>query len=149
MSLVNGVYHLYYTVSTAGSQDSAIGLATSTSLDPGSWSDAGAVGISSKVGDPYNAIDANLIYDGSSYYVNFGSYWGGIFQAKMNGAATKTSGDPFNQMVHDSQYGNPSEGAYIFYYSGYYYLTWSFGHCCGLDQLVALLSSTRDCLLTA
>ncbi|EKD12868.1 uncharacterized protein L3040_007025 [Drepanopeziza brunnea f. sp. 'multigermtubi'] len=133
VSLVNGVYHMYYSASTFGSQVSAIGLATSPSMDPGTWTDRGAVGIASKPGKPYNAIDANLIPVGSEYYMNFGSFWGNIYQVKLNDAATKTARDSAYQLQYDSRNGSPSEGAYMFYYSGYYYLTWSLGICCGYD----------------
>lgn len=37
MHLVNGVYYLYYAVSTFGSQNSAIGVATSNTMNPGTW----------------------------------------------------------------------------------------------------------------
>src|SRR5262249_354443 len=56
----NGQYNLYYSVSTFGSQVSAIGLATSPTLDPTSpnyhWTDRGPV-IESHQGSPYNTID--------------------------------------------------------------------------------------------
>ncbi|KAI9049925.1 hypothetical protein LZ554_006072 [Drepanopeziza brunnea f. sp. 'monogermtubi'] len=133
VSLVNGVYHLYYSASTFGTQVSTIGLATSPSMDPGTWTDNGAIGVTSRVGKPYNAIDANLIPVGSSWYLTFGSFWGCIFQVKMNDAATKTNGDSAYQLQYDSRNGSPAEGAYMFYYSGYYYLTWSLGVCCGYD----------------
>ena len=62
VSLHNGVYYAYYSVSTFGSQESAIGLATSTSMDPGTWTDHGQV-FRSTTGDAYNAIDPNLATD--------------------------------------------------------------------------------------
>ena len=43
-------------------------------------------------GKSYNAIDGNLIAVGSDYYLNFGSFWGDIFQVKLNAAATKGGG---------------------------------------------------------
>ncbi|KAK6353466.1 hypothetical protein TWF696_005430 [Orbilia brochopaga] len=85
VSFHNGMYYMYYAVSAGfGSQTSAIGVATSLSLDPGTWTDHGSVGVSSTTGSPYNAIDPNLIQVGSSYYLNFGSFWGDIYQVKMN-----------------------------------------------------------------
>ncbi|HET8841133.1 MAG TPA: RICIN domain-containing protein, partial [Ktedonobacteraceae bacterium] len=56
VSFHNGKYWLYYAASSFGSQNSAIGLATSTTAAPGSWSDQGVVYTSSAGGD-YNAID--------------------------------------------------------------------------------------------
>lgn len=54
VNFVNGSYALYYSVSSLGSQNSAIGVATSPSMEPGTWTDLGQV-ISSKSGDLYNA----------------------------------------------------------------------------------------------
>ncbi len=50
----NGRYVLYYSVSSIGSQNSAIGVATSPSMLTGTWTDLGKV-ISSSPGDVYNA----------------------------------------------------------------------------------------------
>ena len=62
MSFHNGLYYAYYSVSTFGSQNSGIGLATSTSMDAGTWTDRGLVFRSSS-GNNYNAIDPNLVID--------------------------------------------------------------------------------------
>jgi len=53
--LVGDEYFLYYAVSIFGSQVSAIGLATSSTMAPGTWIDKGGVGIASKKGQAYNA----------------------------------------------------------------------------------------------
>jgi arabinan endo-1,5-alpha-L-arabinosidase len=53
--LVGAEYFLYYAVSTFGSQVSAIGLATSSTMEPGSWTDKGGIGVASKKGQAYNA----------------------------------------------------------------------------------------------
>jgi len=47
--------YLYYAVSTFGSQVSAIGLAVSSTMDPGTWTDRGSVGVASTARKPYNA----------------------------------------------------------------------------------------------
>ena len=52
---------LYYAVSSLGSQNSAIGLATSPSMEEGTWTDHGAV-ITSQTGDVYNASMTDLPY---------------------------------------------------------------------------------------
>jgi hypothetical protein len=80
VQLVGSTYVLYYAVSTFGSQASAIGYATSSTMEAGSWTDHGSTGIASSSGKAYNAIDPNLIKVGSSYYMNFGSFWGDIYQ---------------------------------------------------------------------
>ncbi|PMD17037.1 glycoside hydrolase family 43 protein [Hyaloscypha hepaticicola] len=129
--LVNGVYYLYYAVSTFGSQNSAIDVATSTTMNPGTWTDHGSTGVSSSSSNSYNAIDPNLIIVGSTPYLNFGSFWDDIFQVKMSSSLTSTAGSSLYNIEYDSAGTRPCEGSYMFYYGGYYYLLWSHGICCG------------------
>jgi arabinan endo-1,5-alpha-L-arabinosidase len=75
-------YLLYYSVSTWGSRQSAIGLAVTRSLDPGSrdyrWEDRGAV-IQTTTNDTYNAIDPSVLLDRDGrLWMAFGSCWSGI-----------------------------------------------------------------------
>ena len=132
MSLIDGVYYVYYSVSTFGSQESAIGLATSTTMDLNSWTDHGRVGIDSYSGSAYNAIDANLFLDGSTYYMQFGSFWGDIYQVELNSAATGLSGTSRN-LAYYSSGTHPEEGSFMYKYGSYYYLFYSWGICCGYD----------------
>lgn len=75
MSFHNGVYYAYYAVSVSGSMDSGIGLATSTSMDPGTWTDQGQV-FATKTGDPYNAIDPTLTIDENGIpLLTWGTLW--------------------------------------------------------------------------
>ena len=57
---VNGEYVLYYAVSTGGSQNSAIGVATSPTMEPGTWTDYGEV-MRSHDGDAFNS-STSLLY---------------------------------------------------------------------------------------
>lgn len=132
VQLVNGVYHVYYSVSTFGSQNSAIGLATSPTMEAGSWTDKGATGIVSSSSKAYNAIDANLINADGTYYMNFGSFWNDIYQAPMNSAATKVSASSYN-IAYQPSGSHAVEGAYMYKYGSYYYLFFSVGTCCGYD----------------
>ncbi|EAW09988.1 arabinan endo-1,5-alpha-L-arabinosidase [Aspergillus clavatus NRRL 1] len=132
ISLVNGAYHLYYSVSAFGSQDSAIGLATSATMDPNSWTDHGSTGIRSSSSKPYNAIDANLFHDGGNYYMTFGSFWHDIYQAPMNSAATAVSSGPYN-IAYNPSGTHAVEGAFMYKFGKYYYLFFSSGICCGYD----------------
>ncbi|KAK6071018.1 arabinan endo-alpha-l-arabinosidase a [Seiridium cupressi] len=129
---VGDTYFLYYAVSTFGSQDSAIGYATSTTLEYGSWTDHGTTGISSSSSKAYNAIDPNLIAVGSSYYMNFGSFWNDIYQAPMASTA-KTVASSSYQIAYQPSGSHAQEGSFMYYRSGYYYLFWSEGICCGYD----------------
>jgi arabinan endo-1,5-alpha-L-arabinosidase len=132
--LVNGQYYLYYAVSTFGSQNSAIGLATSPTMEAGSWTDHGAVGIASDSTKPYNAIDPNLILSGSTYYMNFGSFWHDIYQVQMDTSnpLTKGSNSAYN-IAFNSTGTDAEEGSYIFFFDGFYYLLISSGICCGYE----------------
>ncbi|KAF2654340.1 glycoside hydrolase family 43 protein [Lophiostoma macrostomum CBS 122681] len=135
VQLVGSTYYLYYSVSSFGSQNSAIGVATSSTLEYGSWTDLGATGIKSSTGKSYNAIDGNLIYDGSNYYMNFGSFWGDIYQVQMANPPKKVaSGSSSKQIAYKSTDStHAEEGAFMFKYGSYYYLFFSVGQCCGYD----------------
>ncbi len=78
---LNGLYYLYYSVSTFGSQVSAIGLVTNPTLDPADpnyvWTDQGAVIQSTNNGSVnFNAIDPSVMLaaDGR-LWMTFGSWW--------------------------------------------------------------------------
>ena len=58
----NGKYHLYYSCSTMGAYTSAIGLATTTSLNNPNWEDQGMVVYSNQASD-HNAIDPAIFID--------------------------------------------------------------------------------------
>jgi arabinan endo-1,5-alpha-L-arabinosidase len=84
----NGTYYLYYAVSSFGRNNSAIGVATNTTLDSKdpkyNWVDRGMVVKSVPGRDMWNAIDANVFHDeeGKAWMV-FGSFWGGIKLARL------------------------------------------------------------------
>lgn len=124
---------MYYAVSTFGSQVSAIGVATSTTMEAGTWTDHGSIGISSSAGSAYNTIDPNLIEIGSTYYMNFGSFWHDIYQVEMQSLTNKGSSFSAYNIEYNATSSHASEGSFMFYYSGYYYLLWSSGICCGYD----------------
>jgi arabinan endo-1,5-alpha-L-arabinosidase len=124
---------MYYAVSSFGSQVSAIGLATSSTLEVGSWTDLGATGVASTSAKPYNAIDPNLILVGSTYYLNFGSFWHDIYQVEMDSPPTSKGSNSAYNIEYNSVGTSPCEGSYMFYYDGYYYLLWSHGICCGYN----------------
>ncbi|KAF2090215.1 glycoside hydrolase family 43 protein [Saccharata proteae CBS 121410] len=130
--LVGSTYYLYYAVSSFGSQDSAIGVATSTTLDVDTWTDHGATGISSTSAKPYNAIDPNLFIDGSTYYLNFGSFWDDLYQVKLASPPLKGGGSSSYQIAYDPTT-TAEEGSYLFKYGDYYYLFYSKGQCCSYD----------------
>jgi len=77
-----GRYLLYYSVSTFGKNTSAIGLASSVTLEPGSpdfgWTDHGPV-IESRPTNDFNAIDPAVFADSDGrLWLSFGSFWSGL-----------------------------------------------------------------------
>ena len=135
VSYFSGKFHLYYSVSTFGSNRSNIGLATNQTLDPGSenyrWVDQGKV-IGSNPTDDWNAIDPNVAFDEKDQpWLAFGSFWGGIKLRRLDPATGKLSSQDPNLYSLASR---PSPGAIeaplIFRKNGYYYLFVSFDFCC-------------------
>ena len=67
-------FRISYTVSAFGGRDSAIGLATSDTMDCGSFKDLGATGVESHTCDNYNTIDSQIFKDCNPYQMQFGSF---------------------------------------------------------------------------
>lgn len=131
---VGNTYYLYYSVSTFGSQDSAIGVATSTDLDVNTWTDRGSSGVVSSPGSPYNAIDGQLLIDGSNLYMNFGSFWNDLYQVQMSNPPTGVArGSTSRQIAFKPEGEHAQEAAYVYKNGNYYYLFFSAGKCCGYD----------------
>jgi arabinan endo-1,5-alpha-L-arabinosidase len=127
----NGQYYLYYSASSFGSNRSAIFLATSPTAMPGTWTHRGLV-IETNTGSNYNAIDPNLIIDGSGrWYLSLGSFWSGIKMIRIEPSTGLRHSD---QTVHNiaSRHVSPYaiEAPYIFRRGNYYYLFVSFDMCC-------------------
>jgi arabinan endo-1,5-alpha-L-arabinosidase len=132
----NGVYHLYYAVSTFGSQVSAIGLATNPTLDPSNpsyqWTDQGPV-IESTNGNPYNCIDPSVTFDASSnLWMSFGSFWNGIYMVQLD-ASTGLVNAANPGRIHEAfnnASGDPIEASYLYHHGNDYYLFVNWGTCC-------------------
>lgn len=136
ISFYNDKYHLYYSVSTFGSNHSAIGLATNETLDPDAenfeWVDHGIV-VKSESSDFYNAIDANLIVDQDDVpWLSFGSFWGGIKLVKLDYETGKVAEDEPELISLATREDNSRavEAPFIIYRDGYYYLFVSYDFCC-------------------
>ena len=121
---VGDTFWLYYGVSQLGTQNSAIGvMSTTTPGDLDSWQDHGPV-LMSQPGDPYNAIDPYVFKDRGTWYLAFGSWWEGIHLFELEDM-TSVSGEPV-QLAEVT--GAPSlEAPSIIYRQGYYYLFTSRG----------------------
>lgn len=97
ISYFNGKYHLYYAVSELGKSHSAIGFATTETLDIESpqygWTDHGSPILRTEhlpaAGNPdhFNAIDANVTFDeDKNPWLTYGSYWSGIKIQRLDSA---------------------------------------------------------------
>lgn len=132
ISYHNGTYWMYYAVSSFGSNHSAIGLATSGTGQPGSWTDQGVV-YATDTDDDHNAIDPNLLVDGDDWYLSFGSFWTGIKMIRVDPATGKRLGDEFHHLA--SRESTAVEAPQIVKQGDYYYLFVSFDTCCsGTDS---------------
>ncbi|WP_318152669.1 family 43 glycosylhydrolase [Paenibacillus terricola] len=124
----NGKYYLYYSISSFGSQNSAIGLVTATSITKGDWVDQGMV-LKSTTSSSYNAIDPNLFADkNGNLYMSFGSWWNGIYVTAIDKSTMKPTGNSYRIATKSGGI----EGSSVVYNSstGYYYLFVSIGTCC-------------------
>jgi arabinan endo-1,5-alpha-L-arabinosidase len=128
----NGQFYLYYAVSTWGSFQSAIGLATNPVLDPKDpaykWTDRGVV-VSSNGNEDLNAIDPGVIRapDGR-LWICYGSYHGSIRITQLNprtGLALRPK-----ELGAPVATARESEASDIIFHNGYYYLFVNHGSCC-------------------
>ncbi|MFA9458781.1 family 43 glycosylhydrolase [Halalkalibacter sp. AB-rgal2] len=140
ISYYNGVYYMYYSVSTFGKNTSTIGLVTNTTLNREhrdfEWKDQGYV-IHSSADDPYNAIDANLIVDEQGQpWLNFGSFWGGMQLIPLDPKTMKPATDAERIVISTRKLEpNTIEAPFIVHRDGYYYQFVSFDFCCrGVDS---------------
>ena len=140
ISFFRGRYHLYYSVSSFGSRNSAIGLATNRTLDPASpdyaWTDEGMVLRSHADRDDWNAIDPNLVIeDDRNVWLTWGSFWGGIKLRRLDPATGKPSAvDTTLHSLSSRPRVPPIDGSVeaptIVRRDGWWYLFVSFDRCC-------------------
>jgi arabinan endo-1,5-alpha-L-arabinosidase len=137
LSYHDGLYYLYYSVSTFGSQRSVIGLAVNKTLDRASaeyrWEDRGKVVESSAETTNFNAIDPALLVDQQGrWHLFWGSYWTGIKVVEIDPASGKPASGAAIQPVAARPHSKPPaiEGAFPIFHDGYYYLFVSWDSCC-------------------
>ncbi|WP_425395481.1 arabinan endo-1,5-alpha-L-arabinosidase [Aeoliella sp.] len=137
LSYHDGLYYLYYSVSTMGSQRSVIGLAVNKAIDPESpdyeWQDRGKVIESSPETTDFNAIDPALFVDQQGRWLLFwGSYWTGLKVVEVDPATGKPKPDAEIQPVaaRPDVESHAIEAPFVVYRDGYYYLFVSWDSCC-------------------
>jgi len=123
ISVVDGVYHLYYSYSTWGDPNPCIGLATAPAPE-GPWEDHGRpvfcsddIGVRNSI-DPYH----HVAEDGARTLI-WGSF-NGIHAVALSADGTEPVGEPVR--LADSRF----EAAYVHERDGFYYLFLSSGSCC-------------------
>ena len=137
ISYFNRKYRLYYSVSTFGSNHSAIGLITNQTLDPGSpnyrWVDEGLV-VSSRLDDDWNAIDPNIVVEANGdVWLAFGSFWGGIKMLKLDpktGKLSRSDATLYSLASRRPLEPPAIEAPSIVRHEKYFYLFLSFDFCC-------------------
>jgi len=144
----NGTYHVYYSISTWGTIDSAIGLVTSPSLDSPTWTDQGKVVQSDAVGNTQpetdttsiNCIDPSILVDtNGTVWMSYGSYSDGIMVTQIDPATGKrlnpASAGTKIASSSASFFSNTTEASCLHQHGGYYYLFLNYGGCCsGVDS---------------
>ncbi|MDI9364295.1 MAG: family 43 glycosylhydrolase [Flavobacterium sp.] len=151
ISYYKGQYYLYYSISTFGKNNSAIGLATNATLNPKDsnykWLNHGKVFRSYANKDRFNAIDPNFITDNKgSPWLSFGSFWSGIKLIKLNvdGTSINTTNNNIYSiasrsskdftMVDSSKNDGAIEAPFIYKKNKYYYLFTSLALCCRAEK---------------
>ncbi|KAF2168017.1 glycoside hydrolase family 43 protein [Zasmidium cellare ATCC 36951] len=135
---LDDLYYLFYNGHDgihAPNHDGQIGVATSSTLEPGSWDiSAGYLDITWSAS--YNILDPTLLPKNDTrghpdHLLGFGSYRNGSFNIPLADnlqdipAPSDTANTAFNSTGrHDI------EGSYQFYHNGWYYLFFSSGDCC-------------------
>lgn len=130
VSFFSGRWHIYYAVSSFGSETSVIGLVTTPTLRDPVWSDEGLV-VKSDASSGFNAIDPNLVVDDANLWLVFGSFWSGIYGVRID--AESGTVDPRNStVVHLAERSAPDalEGAFLFRREADFWLFASFDACC-------------------
>ncbi|MGY4386272.1 arabinan endo-1,5-alpha-L-arabinosidase [Pedobacter sp. UYP24] len=140
ISFYNGLYYLYYAISTFGSNKSAIGVATNPTLNTSDvayrWTDHGKVIESTPGLTNWNAIDPNLITDKKGNpYLAFGSFWGGLqllplSADRLHPAYPGILPQTIASRKKEEGKANPIEAPFVFKKGSYFYLFASIDFCC-------------------
>jgi hypothetical protein len=143
----DNVFYCFYTISQRGSNDSAIGIATSKELKSGVWKDHGAI-IQTGTGPgsqkfPFkesNALDPDVFIDpkDGKAYLNYGSFFSGLWQVPLSDDLLSLENPENVNARHlattKSEKRNDEEGSFMSYKDGYYYLWFSRGKCCNFTD---------------
>ncbi len=130
-----GKYHLYYVGSIFGTNQSVIGEASNTTVDPRNpaykWVDDGEV-IESNSSVDYNTIDPSILIDSDgSVWLTFGSYWTGIKQVRLDPATgMRSTADSTMYALAAHPGNNAIEAPSLVHHGAFYFLFVSYDFCC-------------------
>jgi arabinan endo-1,5-alpha-L-arabinosidase len=128
VSFFGATYHLYYSVSSFGMNDSCIGHAIRPRLDRGEWIDQGSVLCSR--GQDYNAIDPGVALDDTGApWLTFGSFWTGIKLVRLSADGARMDGEILS-LAGGRERPNAIEAPTIVRRGSDYYLFVSLDTCC-------------------
>jgi arabinan endo-1,5-alpha-L-arabinosidase len=144
----NGKYHVYYSISSWGTIDSAIGLVTSPSLISPTWTDQGKVVQSDAAWEAvpetdttsFNCIDPAILQaTNGTIWMVYGSYSDGILVTQLDPSTGKRLNPAsIGTKIASSStsfFSNTTEAAHLHERGGYYYLFLNYGGCCaGVDS---------------
>ncbi|ALS97565.1 family 43 glycosylhydrolase [Lacimicrobium alkaliphilum] len=133
-----GQYWLYYTVpcGSPGCNTTAIGVASTPSLNDPSWTDHGMVVSDdteppSSAGEKIGTIDAGLFKDANGdIWMAYGTHFGGIHLRPIDPATGKRLNEDRWAIIGNNGQWNEFEAAAIEYINGYYYAFATLGACC-------------------
>lgn len=145
----NGVYRLYYSVSSFGKNTSAIGMCTLSTMDIHSekfeLKDCDVI-ISSSSESDFNAIDPQICSDSfGNDYLLFGSFWSGIQLVKLNKEGFILSECKPVTIASRQLIPNSIEGGYIYRRNQKYFLFASYDFCCrGVESTYKIIVGVAD-----
>lgn len=145
----DGTHFLYYSASSFGRNDSAIGVMINTALDPAKpaegWVDQGLV-IRSHAGDNFNAIDPFRTDLGNRAWLSFGSFWDGIRLVELDPATGKPLPGA-KPLPIASRGGGAIEAPALLEHDGRFYLFVSFDSCCrGMASTYRIMVGRADAI---
>jgi arabinan endo-1,5-alpha-L-arabinosidase len=149
VSMHDGTVYMYYSASSFGKNNSAIGLMTNTAFDAAhpadGWADQGLV-FRSRRDDWLNAIDPFRIDVGNQAWLAFGSYWDGIRMIELDPATGLRKNEDIPLRLA-SRNGGAIEASSILEHDGHFYLFVSFDACCrGIASTYRIMVGRADAL---
>jgi len=126
----NGEYYLYYSISSWGSNVSAVGLMTNPTLNQKDaryrWTDRGLV-VNSVKGENLNAIDPGVMEaPDHTLWLTYGSYIGNVQLVQLDAKTGLRIAKNSPTHILSSE----SEASDLIYHDGFYYLFVNRGSCC-------------------